>query len=93
MASKHGKSKDKKHQEKAALLKQFRKDAGFTQETLAERLGTSRDMISHIENCHLQQISTFSTDLEDKWWEVCHRVAQPETRQRWISMISKKLGL
>ena len=86
------KSTNRNHIEKSSLLKQLRKDAGLTQDELAQRMKVTRDVISHIENCHLQQMDNLKTDFEDKWWEVCQYTARPETKASWRSYILNKFG-
>ena len=86
------KSSNKKHIEKSQLLRDLRKDCGLTQEQLAVRLSVTRDVISHIENCHEQQMNAMAADFELAWWRACKSAAKPETRARFRAFIDKIFG-
>ena len=87
------KSRNRNHIEKAQLLKQLRKESGLTQEELSARIGLRRDFVSHIENCHLQQMEALRVDLEDKWWEVCKTSTTQKARDSWRRYILRKIGI
>ena len=81
------------HIEKSKLLKELRLGAGMKQQQLADRLGVTRDIVSHIENCHLQQMESLRSDFEQKWWQVCQTTTTPVARESWRDYIRKKIGI
>ncbi|MCC2603786.1 helix-turn-helix transcriptional regulator [Planctobacterium marinum] len=87
------KSNSAKHQEKSAILRELRKDAGLTQQQLAGRLSISRETLVGIENCYLQQIESLTSDIEDRWWEICRTTAKPQTKEKWHTHILRKLNI
>lgn len=81
------------HQEKSKLLLKMRKDAGLTQQDLSIRLQISREKVVAIENCHLQQMESITSDLEDRWWKVCRSRASQNTKESWMQFILNKLNI
>ncbi|MFT6992855.1 MAG: DNA-binding XRE family transcriptional regulator [Paraglaciecola sp.] len=69
------------------ILRDLRKEAGFTQEELAPRVGLGRETISAVENGKQETISNLSAETINKWWSVCRSKAKEETRQSFMGLI------
>jgi DNA-binding XRE family transcriptional regulator len=52
-------------------LRHIRKEAGYTQAQVAERVGISRETVSAIENNQPAAIRTLEMDVIKKWWSMC----------------------
>ena len=87
------KSNSPKHLAKAKLLRQMRKDAGLTQQEIAERLFISRETVVAIENCHQNTIETIESDLQEKWWDICRPRATPTTYEAFRNFVLKSFKL
>ncbi|AZQ82707.1 helix-turn-helix domain-containing protein [Colwellia sp. Arc7-635] len=52
-------------------LKNLRKEAGFTQKDLANKIGISRETVVAIENEHPKTINSLSLEVVNTWWGIC----------------------
>lgn len=75
-----------------AQLRTLRKEAGYTQEDLAFRVGLSRETVSAIENEKPGTIDTIGVEVINKWWSVCRQKASAETRQSFMSTVMDYFG-
>ena len=73
-------------------LKALRKEAGYTQEELALRVGISRETVSAIENDKPETINNIGVEVISKWWEVCRQKASLQTRESFCSSIMNYFG-
>lgn len=69
------------------ILRDLRKEAGFTQDELAPRIGISRETISAVENAKPETIDSLSIEMIRKWWSVCRLKAKENTRARFMDQI------
>lgn len=65
----------------ADFLKSMRKEAGFTQLALAQRLGISRETVIGIERKNAGTIETLSLKTTKKWIKVCRSGTSATTRK------------
>jgi HTH-type transcriptional regulator/antitoxin HipB len=70
-----------------AQLKSLRKEAGYTQEELAQRVGISRETVSAIENDKPETMDNIGVGVVSKWWSICRQTASEETRKSFISTV------
>lgn len=78
---------DLKSSEIPVILRNLRKEAGFTQEELAQRLSLSRETVCAIENNKAETMRTLQIEVVNKWWSVCRSKAKAETRANFINQI------
>jgi DNA-binding XRE family transcriptional regulator len=52
-------------------LKKIRKEAGYTQKQVADRVGLSRETVSAIENNQPAAIRSLEMSIIKKWWGMC----------------------
>jgi transcriptional regulator with XRE-family HTH domain len=52
-------------------LRKLRKEAGFSQQKLAEKLGLTRETINKIENNNAASINALELGKLQDWWMVC----------------------
>lgn len=69
------------------ILRNLRKEAGYTQGELAQRLGLSRETVSAIENHKPETMRTLQIEVVNKWWSVCRSKAKAETRASFVDQI------
>ncbi|MEP7706469.1 helix-turn-helix domain-containing protein [Paraglaciecola sp. 25GB23A] len=75
-----------------AQLKALRKEAGYTQEELALRVGISRETVSAIENEKPETINNIGVEIISKWWSVCRQKASQQTRESFFSAVMDYFG-
>ena len=71
----------------AEILKDLRKESGYTQLDLASRLGISRETVSAVENNKRSTIESLGLEVCNKWWAVCRTKARKNTRDRFMEQI------
>ncbi|AEE23322.1 helix-turn-helix transcriptional regulator [Paraglaciecola chathamensis] len=69
------------------ILRNLRKEAGYTQGELALRVGLSRETVSAIENNKPESLRTLQIEVVKKWWSVCRTKAKEETRNNFVNQI------
>lgn len=74
-------------------LRDLRKDAGFTQEELAEKLDISRETVVAIENNHKQTIEALALKKVVEWRIACESKAGSMTIAKFTSHLKKVLKL
>jgi DNA-binding XRE family transcriptional regulator len=70
-----------------AQLKLLRREAGYTQEGLAQRVGISRETVSAIENDKPETMDNIAVGVVNKWWSICRQTASQQTRESFFSTI------
>lgn len=75
-----------------AQLKLLRKEAGYTQEELAIRIGISRETVSAIENEKPETMNSIGVEVISKWWSVCRQKASQQTRESFFSTVMDYFG-
>lgn len=75
-----------------AQLKALRKEAGYTQEELALRVGISRETVSAIENEKPETINNIGVEVISKWWSTCRQKASQQTRESFFSTVMDYFG-
>jgi DNA-binding XRE family transcriptional regulator len=70
-----------------AQLKLLRREAGYTQEGLAQRVGISRETVSAIENDKPETMDNIGVGVVNKWWSICRQTASQQTRESFFSTI------
>lgn len=75
-----------------AQLKALRKEAGYTQEELALRVGISRETVSAIENEKPETINNIGVEVISKWWSICRQKASQQTRESFFSTVMDYFG-
>ena len=75
-----------------AQLKLLRKEAGYTQDDLAKRVGISRETVSAIENDKPETIDNIGVAVVNKWWSVCRQTASQTTRESFFSTVIDYFG-
>lgn len=84
----HGqRNMDLQSSEIPVILRNLRKEAGYTQGELAQRLGLSRETVSAIENHKPETMRTLQIEVVNKWWSVCRSKAKAETRASFVDQI------
>lgn len=73
-------------------LRSLRKEAGYTQEELALRIGLSRETVSAIENEKPETINSIGVEVINNWWSVCRQKASEQTRQSFFSSVMDYFG-
>lgn len=76
-----------------ALLRTLRKEAGYSQETLAMRIGISRETVSAIENEKPGTIDTIGAEVISRWHMACHSRATTDTRSKFLDHVLKYFGI
>lgn len=69
------------------ILKNLRKEAGYTQKQLADKVGISRETVSAIENGHVNILKGLREEALSKWWLVCKHKSKQETKERFYKYI------
>jgi HTH-type transcriptional regulator/antitoxin HipB len=75
-----------------AQLKALRKEARYTQEELALRVGISRETVSAIENEKPETINNIGVEIISKWWSVCRQKVSQQTRESFFSAVMDYFG-
>jgi len=75
-----------------ALLKNLRKEAGFTQRELAVRIGISRETVSAIERNVPKTINSLEAEVVSAWHIACQQDASADTRVLFLGHIMKYFG-
>jgi HTH-type transcriptional regulator/antitoxin HipB len=78
---------DLQRSEIPVILRSLRKEAGYTQGEIAQRLGLSRETVSAIENNKPETMRTLQIEVVKKWWSVCRCKAKAETRALFVQQI------
>lgn len=73
-------------------LKALRKEAGYTQEDLALRVGISRETVSAIENEKPETMNNIGVEVISKWWSICRQKASQQTRESFFSTVMDYFG-
>lgn len=73
-------------------LKALRKEAGYTQEELALRVGISRETVSAIENEKPETMNNIGVEIISKWWSICRQKASQQTRESFFSTVMDYFG-
>lgn len=74
-------------------LRLIRKEAGYTQEELAEALDLSRETISAIERNKETAINSITIDVVNRWRQVCERHCEETTIEKVRRHIRMVMGL
>ena len=72
------------------ILKQLRKESGYTQKELADKVGVSRETVSAIENGHVNTLKGLREESLSKWWLVCKHRSKKETKECFYKYILAK---
>ena len=75
-----------------AQLKALRKESGYTQEELANRIGISRETVSAIENDKPETMNNIGVEVISKWWTTCRQKASAQTRESFFSSVMDYFG-
>lgn len=75
-----------------AQLKALRREAGYTQEELANRIGISRETVSAIENEKPETMNNIGVEIISKWWSICRQKASQQTRESFFSTVMDYFG-
>lgn len=70
-------------------LKNMRKEAGYTQQQLADRIGISRETVVAIENSSPSKVGNIKMIVISRWWKVCKSKTTESTRTSFKSTINK----
>lgn len=68
-------------------LKRLRKEAGLSQEALAERLSITRETVNKIENNKPGTIQSIEQLLVENWWAECQEKLPSETKNWFIEYL------
>jgi transcriptional regulator with XRE-family HTH domain len=68
-------------------LKQLRKDAGFTQQTLATRLKISRETISAIERDIPETINSLDIRIVQRWFKICQSSVSIDRKESFMHYV------
>ena len=74
-------------------LKNLRKEAGFTQKELAQKIGISRETVVAIENEHPNTIDSLSLEVVNAWWVTCRKSVSESSRLSFKVQIMKFFGM
>lgn len=80
-----------KHQQRAALFAQMRKDAKYTQERLAELINKTRDWVNKLERCNLAIHENLTCDTEGMLFQVCGPKLSPATQEKALQYLKAKV--
>ena len=69
------------------MLRRIRKEAGYTQDELARRIGLSRETISAIENEHKKSISGLRIETIKLWMKACGSRVSADTKKSFSDYI------
>jgi len=75
------------------VLKALRKEAGYTQQDLALRLGVSRETVVAIEGAKRSSIDSLQLALLYKWWSVCKIKATLNTVDKFTQLFKDLLDI
>ena len=75
-----------------AQLMSLRKEAGYTQEELAQRVGISRETVSAIENDKPETMDNIGVSVVNKWWSICRQTASEQTRKSFFYTVMDYFG-
>ncbi|WP_338294474.1 helix-turn-helix transcriptional regulator [Planctobacterium marinum] len=75
------------------VLRDMRKEAGFTQQDLARRVGISRETVIAIEKNKRGTIDTIELDVLKNWQKLCRNYVSKPTREKVINYIKSYLDL
>ena len=75
-----------------AQLRSLRKEAGYTQEELAQRVGISRETVSAIENDKPETMDNIGVGVVNEWWSICRKTASHQTRESFFSTVMDYFG-
>jgi HTH-type transcriptional regulator/antitoxin HipB len=74
------------------LLRNMRKEAGFTQKELAARIGISRETVSAIETGKPETLNSIEAEVISTWHIICRQGVTPDTGIEFLSHIIKYFG-
>jgi len=74
-------------------LRSLRKEAGFTQKALAEKIGISRETVVAIENEHPKTIDSLSLEVVNAWWLACRKSVSESSQLSFKAQILKFFGM
>ena len=74
-------------------LRDLRKDAGYTQEEIAEKLSISRETVVAIENNHKQTIESLSFKKIVEWRAACESKADSISLSKFAQHLKSKLKI
>jgi DNA-binding XRE family transcriptional regulator len=74
-------------------LKRIRKESGYTQQALADKLGITRTTLSKIENDKGNAAATLEMNFIKAWWQVCHQKSSESAKKRFTQYITSFFGL
>ena len=74
-------------------LKNLRKEAGFTQKVLAQKIGISRETVVAIENEHPKTIDALSLEVVNAWWAVCRKSVSESSQLSFKVQVMKFFGM
>ena len=88
-----GKKMGRRQKFDGARLKQLRKKTPFTQETLALRIGISRETVSAIENNKTETINNIGIETIVKWKVLCESFIDDSEKKSFRDYVLNYLGL
>ena len=71
-------------------LQRLRKEAGFTQDEMANKLDITRETVNKIENNKAGTIQTVEHMLIERWWHECSARLTAETQTSFIQYIVER---
>jgi len=74
-------------------LKSLRKEAGFTQKDLAQKIGISRETVIAIEREHPKTIESLSLEVVNAWWLSCRKSVSESSQLSFKVQIMKFFGM
>ncbi len=73
-------------------LRALRKEAGYTQEELGNRIGISRETVSAIENDKPETMGCIGVEIINRWWSICRQRATEQTRNSFFISVMDYFG-
>ena len=74
-------------------LRDLRKEAGFTQKSLASKIGISRETVVAIENEHAKTINSLSLEVVNAWWLSCRTLVSESSQLSFKSQVMEYFHL
>lgn len=70
-------------------LRRLRQESGYTQKTMARRLGVSRETVVALENEYPSAIGSVEARLIQKWFQITRNLVEAQTRKSFMAYVVK----
>jgi len=75
------------------ILKNLRKEAGFTQDNLAKEIELSRETVVAIEGNKPKTVNALQLSVVNEWWQLCREKATDSTALSFRAEVSRYFGM